>query len=42
VNEEIIRRGYGFAYTQYPFRYMERFRAAEREARTRRVGLWAP
>jgi micrococcal nuclease len=40
VNEEIIRRGFGFAYTRYPFRYLERFRRAEREARRARVGLW--
>jgi micrococcal nuclease len=41
VNEEIIRQGYGFAYTRYPFRYIERFRQREREARDRHVGLWA-
>jgi len=41
VNEEIIRQGYGFAYTRYPFRYLERFRQREREARERRIGLWA-
>lgn len=42
VNEEIIRQGYGFAYTRYPFRYLERFRQRETEARDRRIGLWAP
>ena len=41
VNEEIVRQGYGFAYTKYPFRYMERFRALEREAREAGRGLWA-
>ncbi|MCC6650348.1 MAG: thermonuclease family protein [Candidatus Eisenbacteria bacterium] len=41
VNLEVVRRGYGFAYTQYPFRYMDEFRAAEREARTGGAGLWA-
>lgn len=40
VNLEIIRQGYGFAYTKYPFREMERFRSAEREARTARRGQW--
>ncbi len=41
VNLEVVRRGYGFAYTQYPFRYMDEFRAAEREARAGGAGLWA-
>ena len=43
LNEEIIRQGYGHAYTKYPFNpeMMERFRAAEREARARGLGLWA-
>ena len=41
VNEEIVRQGFGFAYTKYPFRYMERFRALEREAREAGRGLWA-
>lgn len=40
VNLEIVRQGYGHAYTKYPFRYIERFRAAEREAREARRGLW--
>lgn len=40
VNEEIIRRGYGFAYTRFPFRYLERFRQREREAREAGAGLW--
>lgn len=26
----------------YPFRFMDDFRAAERSARERRLGLWAP
>ena len=43
LNEEIIRQGYGHAYTKYPFNpeMMERFRAAERYARARGLGLWA-
>jgi len=28
VNREIVARGYGYAYTRFPFRYMEDFRAA--------------
>ncbi|MYB19547.1 MAG: thermonuclease family protein [Holophagales bacterium] len=40
VNAEIIRRGYGHAYTRFPFRHMEAFRQFEREARDDRRGLW--
>ena len=40
ANAEIIRRGYGHAYTRFPFRHLERFRQLEREARTSRRGLW--
>jgi micrococcal nuclease len=44
VNKEIIRQGYGHAYTKYPFDHarMEDFRAAEREAREHKRGLWEP
>jgi endonuclease YncB( thermonuclease family) len=44
VNETIIREGFGFAYTKYPFTaaLMERFRAAERQARDAARGLWGP
>lgn len=41
VNHEIIRRGYGFAYTRHPFRYLDEFRLAERAAREEGAGLWA-
>lgn len=43
LNEEIIRQGYGHAYIRHPFdtAMMDRFRAAEREARAARRGLWA-
>ena len=40
VNAEIIKQGCGFAYTQYPFRYLEEFRRYEREAREAQRGLW--
>ena len=42
VNAEIIRRGYGHAYTRFPFRHRDRFRQLEREARTAGRGLWNP
>jgi len=40
LNAEIIERGYGFAYTQFPFRYLEAFRRIERDARASKRGLW--
>ena len=41
LNLEIVRQGYGHAYTRFPFSKMDEFRAAEREAREERRGLWA-
>jgi len=41
LNAEINRQGYGFAYTQFPFRMMAQFRTLEREAREAGRGLWA-
>ncbi len=43
VNKEIIRLGYGHAYVKYPFdaNRMDEFRAAEREARENKRGLWS-
>ncbi len=40
VNLEIVRQGYGHAYTQYPFQHMETFRSYERKAREAGKGLW--
>jgi len=40
LNAEIIKQGYGFAYTRFPFKYMEEFRRYEREAREQNRGLW--
>ncbi|MBZ0271362.1 thermonuclease family protein [bacterium] len=41
LNAEIIRQGYGHAYTRFPFAKMEEFRTLEREAREAGRGLWA-
>ncbi len=41
ANAEIVRRGYGHAYTRFPFKHLDRFRALEREARNAARGLWA-
>ena len=40
VNAEIVRQGYGFAYTKYPFSYMEYFRSLEKDSRESMRGLW--
>ncbi len=40
ANAEIVRRGYGHAYTRFPFRHLDRFRRLEREAREAGRGLW--
>lgn len=40
VNAELIKQGYGFVYTSYPFQYLEEFRRHEREARENNRGLW--
>jgi micrococcal nuclease len=40
LNAEIIKQGYGHAYTRFPFKYMEDFRRYEREARENKRGLW--
>lgn len=41
VNHYMIKNGYAFAYTLFPFTKLEEFRAAEREAREANRGLWA-
>ena len=40
LNAEIIKQGFGFAYTKYPFKYLEEFRKFERDAREAKKGLW--
>jgi len=40
-NLELVRLGYGRAYTRYPFRYMKEFKAAERAARAAGLGMWS-
>lgn len=41
VNALIIEQGFGFAYTRFPFKHLEKFRSLEREAREKKRGLWA-
>lgn len=40
VQAEIIKQGYGFAYTAFPFEKMDEFRVYEKEAREANRGLW--
>ena len=40
VNLEIVRLGYGRAYTRFPFKYKKLFRRCEREARKAGRGMW--
>jgi micrococcal nuclease len=40
LNAEIVKQGYGHAYVQYPFKYLEQFRTYERQAREAGRGLW--
>ena len=43
VNAEMIKQGFAYAYTKYPFdaALMEEFRQYEKEARENKLGLWA-
>jgi endonuclease YncB( thermonuclease family) len=40
VNAEIIKQGYGFAYTSFPMTKADEFKVYEREARDQNRGLW--
>ena len=40
VNAELIKQGYGHAYTRYSFKYLEQFRKYEKKARENKRGLW--
>lgn len=39
-NLKIIKDGFAYAYTKYPFLYLEQFLVAQREARENKKGLW--
>ena len=40
VAEKVIRNGYGFAYTQFPFTKKDAFVRAEQDAEKAQAGLW--
>ncbi len=39
LNAEIVKQGYGHAYTRFPFKYLDEFRRYEQEAREQNKGL---
>lgn len=41
VNAEIIKQGYGFAYTSFPFSKSGEFKSYEDEAKNNNRGLWS-
>ena len=40
VNAEIIKSGFGFAYTSFPFTKLDEFRQYQTQARQQNLGLW--
>jgi micrococcal nuclease len=40
INEEIIKRGFGFVRTIYPFKYLQKFSKFQKEAKENGIGLW--
>jgi micrococcal nuclease len=42
VNREIIAKGFGHAWVDYPYEFRDDFRAAERAARDKKLGQWGP
>lgn len=39
-NEDLIKNGYGFAYTSFPFTKKDQFLAGEKAAQATKAGLW--
>jgi len=42
LNAEIIKQGYGYLYRAFIFKYFDKFWQHEKEAREKKIGLWAP
>lgn len=40
VNAEIIKQGYGFAYTSFPFEKLNEFKQYQKQAEENNLGLW--
>ncbi|MDI6845024.1 MAG: thermonuclease family protein [Candidatus Saccharicenans sp.] len=41
LNEEIIKNGYGFALTRFPFKRLKKYLSLEAQARAKGLGLWS-
>ena len=41
VNAWMVKNGYGYAYTKYPFSKQSQFESYEQQARDNKLGLWA-
>jgi micrococcal nuclease len=41
LNAEIVKQGYGYADTRFPFKYLEEFRDYQKIARDNKKGLWS-
>lgn len=41
LNAEIIKQGYGYLYRAFIFKYFDKFWQYEKEAREKKIGLWA-
>jgi micrococcal nuclease len=39
-NAELVEKGYGHAYTAFPFQFLEEFRKLQAAAREKKAGLW--
>jgi micrococcal nuclease len=39
-NAELIKRGYAYVYTRYPFQFLNEFKNYEHTARNNKAGLW--
>jgi micrococcal nuclease len=42
INAEMIKEGYAYTYTEYPFLKLTEFKQYENDARNRKLGLWNP
>lgn len=40
VNAELIKNGYAYAFTEYPFQYIEEFETYEDQAKERGLNIW--
>src|SRR5262249_7254633 len=41
IEDMLIKNGYGFAYTQFPFEKTDQFVADQTHAKSKKLGLWS-